>query len=286
MSGNVLVDFNQMVIANYMMYHKNFKKGEEISILRHMILNAVKMVNNKFKDKYGEIIFCCDGMNNWRKKVFKYYKANRKKSREEGDFDWQPLFDALQKIKEEFIEYMPYKVVTADECEADDVISYICRHKERDHKILIFSSDKDFVQLHQFPNVDQYSPIKKKFVKVPDPKQYTKELIIQGDRSDGIPNVLSSDDTFVIEGSRQKKLTKSRLGELVSINSENDILDENIKRNYIRNKMLIDLTKAPDYININIKNELEKEQYTGRNKILNYFIKFKLKEMTEHIQEF
>ena len=70
--------------------------GSEIfsDMLRHMIFNNIRMLNRKFKEDYGDLIFCCDGYNNWRKKVFEHYKANRRKQREENpqNIDWQSLF--------------------------------------------------------------------------------------------------------------------------------------------------------------------------------------------------
>lgn len=284
--GYILVDFNQLIIANYMMYHKQFEEGKETDILRHMVLNAIKMVNNKFRDKYGDIILCCDGYSNWRRTIFTQYKANRKKARQESNANWDLLFDILGKLKEEFRNNMPYQVLQVDECEADDIIATICRVKEPEQKVLIFSSDKDFVQLQKYPNVDQYSPIKKEFVVNYDPISFTKTLIVQGDRSDGIPNVLSPDNTFVTDGLRQHKMTKDVLNSLVKINNVEDIQNVEIQENYKRNRQLIDLDYIPEHLQLNIEKAFVETTYPGREKILNYFTKHRLRELTENIQDF
>lgn len=280
----ILVDYNQMVIANFMQFQKHFKVGEEKGMLRHMILNNIKMLNNKFKDQYGELKFCCDGKDNWRKSVFQYYKANRKKQREENpqNIDWQALFDALESIKEELKDNFPYKVINGVGCEADDIIATYCKHYNE--PILIVSSDKDFIQLQTHENVTQWSPLTKKFLKVEDPIQFKNELIIKGDRSDGVPNILSPDDTFV-NNLRQRKLTKKKIEEWTSANPET-MLDGEILRNFKRNQQLIDLSYLPEQVEINILDSINSEQYSGRDRMLNYFIKHRLREMTEALQEF
>ena len=76
------MDLNQVMIANLMMSIKGF--GNEINedIVRHMVLNTIRMNKNKFQKDYGELIIACDDRNYWRKKVFPYYKSNRKKTRD------------------------------------------------------------------------------------------------------------------------------------------------------------------------------------------------------------
>lgn len=282
----ILIDYNQMIIANFMQFQKMFKPGQETNMLRHMVMNSIKMINNKFKNDWGELVFCCDGTNNWRKNVFEYYKANRKKQREENPqkIDWQALFDALNDIKQELRDYMPYKVIDGDGCEADDIIAVICKKYHYDDKILIISGDKDFIQLQKYPGIAQWSPIKKKFLKNDNPVKFKYELIIQGDRIDGIPNILSADDTFVSE-KRQNKLSKKKLNEWSNVDPET-ILEGEALRNYKRNQQLIDLDCIPSNIQESINSRYLEKHFTGRDRMLNYFIKHRLREMTESLQEF
>ena len=282
----ILVDFNQMVIANFMQYQKQFTEDNALDMLRHMIFNNIRMINRKFKEEWGEINFCCDGPNNWRKKVFPFYKANRKKQREENpqNIDWQMLFDFITSIKKELSEEFPYKVLNGSECEADDIIAIVCKHYHEEGKILIVSSDKDFIQLHKYQNVKQWSPLTKKFLNVSDPKKFKNELIIKGDRSDGVPNILSQDDTFVSE-MRQKKLTKKKIENWIGQDPEK-ILEGEVLRNFKRNQQLIDLDYVPNPIEINILNDFKGDHFTGRNKMLNYFVKHRLRDLTESLQEF
>jgi len=282
----ILVDFNQMVIANFMQYQKQFTDDNALDMLRHMIFNNIRMINRKFKEEWGEINFCCDGPNNWRKKAFPFYKANRKKQREENpqNIDWQKLFDFISTIKKELSEEFPYKVLNGSECEADDIIATVCKHYHKEDKILIVSSDKDFIQLHKYEGVKQWSPLTKKFLNVSDPIKFKNELIIKGDRSDGVPNILSQDDTFVSE-MRQKKLTKKKIEDWV-VQDPEKVLEGEVLRNFKRNQQLIDLDYVPNPIEINILDDFKGDHFTGRNKMLNYFVKHRLRDLTESLQEF
>lgn len=282
----ILVDFNQMVIANFMQYQKQFTDDNALDMLRHMIFNNIRMINRKFKEEWGEINFCCDGPNNWRKKAFPFYKANRKKQREENpqNIDWQKLFDFITTIKKELSEEFPYKVLNGSECEADDIIATVCKHYHKEDNILIVSSDKDFIQLHKYEGVKQWSPLTKKFLNVTDPIKFKNELIIKGDRSDGVPNILSQDDTFVSE-MRQKKLTKKKIEDWV-VQDPEKVLEGEVLRNFKRNQQLIDLDYVPNPIEINILDDFKGDHFTGRNKMLNYFVKHRLRDLTESLQEF
>ena len=282
----ILVDYNQMIIANFMIFQKQFEPGKENDMIRHMVMNNIKMVRNRFCDKFGnDMVFCCDNKHNWRKDYFPMYKANRKKAREENkqNIDWKALFNIIDNIRHELEEYMPYKVVAIEGCEADDIIGVISKNYNTE-PILIVSSDKDFIQLHRFKNISQWSPLTKKFIKDPKPEEQLRALIVKGDRSDGVPNILSNDDCLV-EGLRQKPLSKKKIESWIRGKPE-ELFQGELLRNYKRNETLIDLECIPDSIKINIKTRYESEHYTGRERMLNYFIKHRLKELTESIQEF
>ena len=212
------------------------------------------------------------------------------KDREASPFDWNMIFETLNKVRDEIRENFPYRVVQVEKTEADDVIGTLCHEygvqlKNADtEKILILSSDKDFQQLQKFVNVDQFSPMAKKFIRNNEPDKFLKEHIIKGDRSDGIPNFLSPDDTFVNDG-RQKPVTEKKLNNWMDQEPE-DFCDENMLRNYRRNEMLIDLSKIPEEYKRNILDTYKNAKRNGREKIFDYLIKHRMKMLMEHIQEF
>ena len=243
----------------------------------------------KFKEKYGELILCFDSRHYWRRDHFPYYKAGRKKSREDSNLDWDAIFSCLNDIKQELKDYFPYKHLEVYGAEADDIIATLCLELEYDNgKTLILSGDKDFIQLHRFTNVSQYSPITKKFIKGVDPHQYLDEHILKGDSSDGVPNVLSPDNTFV-DGLRQKPLGKKKIAEWtgeILMPVEMAIPDGEVKRNFQRNQQLIDLSKAPEEIFMSCLRAYQEAPDGDRSKLLNYFIDKRLNNLTESIGEF
>ena len=151
---------------------------------------------------------------------------------------------------------------------------------------MIISGDKDFIQLQKYPFVQQWSPITKKAVNGYDPNVYIQEHILKGDTSDGIPNVLSPDNTFT-EGLRQRPLSRKKIESWVGANTKYiPSWSDEVKRNYQRNFMLIDLTNTPEDIEAKILEEYKNSPSGNRKKLLNYFIKNRLKTLTESIGEF
>ena len=285
----ILVDLNQVMISNLMgqLYSSKTNEVDE-DLLRHMVLNGIRSYRNKFSEEYGELVICCDDTNNWRKDSFPYYKAHRKTNRDESDLDWPNIFNCLNNIRDELKEFFPYKHIRVNRCEADDIIGTICHTEgvalgDGKEKILVLSGDKDFIQLHG-PNVKQYNPVLNKFVgKGEDPVIYIKEHILKGDRSDGVPNVLSDDNVF-IEGRRQRPLSKKKIDAWV--NEVFMTFTEEEQKNYSRNRRLIDLSCIPPELEEKIINEFIDAKVASRDKILNYFITKKLKTLIEVIDEF
>ena len=278
----IIVDLNQIMISN-LMVQINGRNAAELSedLVRHMVLNSLRGHYKRFRD-YGEMIIACDSGNVWRRKVFPNYKAGRKKVRDKSGHDWTAIFEIMFNIKGELKEHMPYKVIEIDTAEADDIIGALVK-KYHDQKILILSGDKDFIQLHT-NNVKQYNPVLSKFVgKGETPSIYIKEHILKGDRSDGIPNVLSDDNVF-IEGRRQRPLTKKKIESWV--NEMVMTFTEEEQKNYDRNRKLIDLSLIPPELEAKIYNEFNEVKVAHRSKILNYFITRKLKTLIEVIDEF
>lgn len=287
----IILDLSQVMIANFMSQigsHTNLKVEE--GLVRHMVLNTIRSLNMKFGKEYGEMVLAADDRKYWRRDIFPYYKANRKKNRAKSELDWNAIFEALNNIRTELKDYLPYRVILADGAEADDVIGTLV-HKygkvlvsQSDEKILILSGDKDFVQLQQYGNVEQYDPVKKKFIKTNSPDKFITEHIIRGDVGDGIPNFLSSDNCFVV-GDRQKPISTKKLEAWLNMEPE-QYCDETMLRNFKRNKQLIDLSLIPDWVRENVMKEYESQSGKGRQRIFNYFIKYQLKGLMESINDF
>ena len=258
----ILVDLNQVLLSGLMAQisgQKNIKLEEDL--IRHMILNILKNHIKNFKTDYGEIVLCCDNRKYWRKEIFPFYKASRKKNREKSNLDWHLIFDMLSKFKNELKENFPYKVIDVEGAEADDIIGTLVPRHIAHENIVIISSDGDFLQLQKYNTgkytVKQYNPAQKKFIKSEEPIIELKQKIIQGDKGDGIPNIFSPSDCFVRE-LRQKPITKGSLSKLLSediVNTGN----EYVKSGFLRNQTLIDLSFIPKEIKEEIVYEIEEE---------------------------
>ena len=280
----IIVDINQIMISNLMVtiHRDNLELGEDL--IRHMVLNSLRGHNKKFRKEYGQMVIACDSGNVWRRQAFPNYKAGRKANREKSEHDWTMIFDLLSKVKNEIKEFLPYKVIEVESAEADDIIAILCQRRFiTNEKILIVSGDKDFIQLHN-DKIKQYNPVLNKFVgQGENPSLYIREHILKGDRSDGIPNVLSDDNVF-IEGRRQRPLSKKKIeawcNEIVPTFNEEE------QKNYDRNKQLIDLSCVPKELEDKINREFDNFEVATRDKILGYFINKKLKTLIESIDEF
>jgi len=278
----ILLDYSQTVIGSFMAVSRGKPVVEE-DLLRHTILNSIRMFRNKFTKDYGEMVICCDDKDNWRKEVFPEYKANRRKNRENDITDWKTLFELLHEMREDLTKYFPYKVMHVDSAEADDIIGVLIDHCE-ENPTLILSSDKDFIQLQKYQGVKQWSPLQKKFV-VGDPVESLYDKTIRGDTGDGVPNILSSDDTLITEGKRQTPVTKKKM-ELWRGKKPEEFCNEDMLRNYHRNKTLVDLRETPKSIRINIVNQYDNQEAGDRSQLLNYFVDKRLKNLMEVIDEF
>jgi len=271
------------MVASTMMSMGKEQSEVDIDMVRHMILNSLRMYRSKYHPEYGELVLCCDGRHSWRREHFPQYKASRKSSRDADKRDWSQIFGCLDTIKTELKEFFPYKYIQIDESEADDIIGVLAREAGTE-KVMIISGDKDFIQLQVHKNVKQYSPITKKLVTIKNPYNYLKEHIMRGDSSDGIPNFLSSDNC-IVDKIRQKPLSKKKVESWLD-EEPADFCTEEQLRNYHRNMKLIDLQYTPLDIVGKIKQQFNEKPKGERSGLLNYFIERKLNNLIQDIGEF
>lgn len=276
----ILIDYNAIAISNVVA----MKMDVEENMVRHMILNSIRMHRVKHKEKYGEVVICCDGGKNWRKEYFPAYKHKRKSARKDSSMDWNELFRITDAVLQEIKENFPWKVVEVAECEADDIIGEMVRYTQefgQHEPVMIISGDKDFAQLQKFDNVAQYSPVQKKFIKEDNPRLQIWNLVLKGDTSDGVPNVLSADNCFVDE-IRQTPLRQNKIDQLID---DPKSLGEEVYRNYLRNKNLIDLDYTPEAIKKTIVERYDSYVVPKQN-VLNYLMEKRCRMLIESVTEF
>jgi hypothetical protein len=283
----MFVDLNQVLIANLMQHLKFVAKDNTLdeNLIRHMCINTIRANVRQFKSKYPNVVLCCDNKKYWRRDYFPFYKSQRKHDREASGLDWGMIFDTLNRIRDDLKTHFPYKVLDVDGAEADDIIAVLTARLAPHSDVLILSSDKDFGQLQKYPNVTQYSPILKRFIKIDDPKTFIKEHIIRGDRGDGVPNFLSPDNTFAA-GERQKVINSKRLQEWLTQDAETFCTNDNMLRGYKRNQTLVDFDYIPNEVQEKIVAAFEEAKPATKQKMLDYFISKKLNAMIESINDF
>ena len=283
----ILIDYSNIAVSN-INNSPGIDQGQvDGPLIKHMILNSIRGINHKFRREFGELVICCDAGNYWRGDVFPHYKASRKVQRKKSKFDWGEAFTVIREMRHDLREYFPYKVLCVDKLEADDIIGLLAR--EATEKTLIISGDKDFVQLQTNPLVKQYSWVKKGWIEPEKltPEQFLMELIITGDSSDGVPNIKSEADTFIVEGKRQKKIMKKDLAVWVKETDPKYICtSKTMLENFERNKELIDLSYTPEeYISI-IREQFSQPAQGNKQKILQYLMENKMALLLQHMNEF
>lgn len=297
----IILDYSQIALSNIMPFQDDLKKSSESEVknlIRHTILATIKSYAKKYGKEYGQVIIACDGQNYWRKSIFPHYKAMRKVNREKSDLNWTLIFDTLSEIRTDLIENFPYKVLNIESAEADDIIACLTNWSQTNmlvqeglfqtpQKILIVSSDKDFIQLQRNDNVRQWSPMQKKYVEASKKEvhEYTITHIVKGDSGDGIPNILSSDDVFV-SGERQKPFSSKRLPEFFEKGIE-ACKNDSEKRNYQRNQELVNFDSIPESLYKTIIYTYENTKPKGdKNSIMNYLIKNQCRLLLDEIEDF
>jgi hypothetical protein len=296
----ILVDYSQVALAAILTFQRELKgtESEVKNLIRHVTLSTIKSYKKKYGKEYGEMVICCDGRKYWRKEYFEYYKGSRKKNRDASDLDWKLIFDTLTEMREDIAKHFPWRVIHVDRAEADDVIAIMAKWLqdnelvreglvEETQKVLILSSDKDFKQLQLYPTVKQWSPMQKKYITASkqEIRDFMVEHIVKGDTGDGVPNILSKDDVFMV-GERQKPMSAKRLAEFIE-NGEAACRNDEEKRNYARNQTLVDFQFIPDDVQKSIVDAYLSNKPKGdKMTVMNYLMEHRCRLLLEELEDF
>lgn len=295
----ILVDYSQVALSNILSFQRELKGNEEEvkNLIRHVTISTLKSYKKKYGKEYGELVICCDGRKYWRREIFPHYKANRKKARDNSDLNWTLIFDTLSEMREDLAKHFPYRVIHLDRAEADDIIAVLAKWTQENQlvqeglmedpqKVLILSSDGDFIQLQKYGNITQWSPMQKKQIKANAKELHEKKIthiVKAGD--DGIPNILSKDDVFV-SGERQKPVSAKRLQEFLELGYDACKNDEE-RRNWHRNVKLIDFEHIPEDVSQEIIDTYVNNKPVGdKMSIMNYLIEKKCRLLLDELEDF
>ena len=296
----ILVDYSQVALAAILTFQRELKgtESEVKNLIRHVTLSTIKSYKKKYGKEYGELVICCDGRKYWRKEFFEQYKGMRKSNRDKSDLDWKLIFDTLSEMREDIAKHFPWRVIHVDRAEADDIIAVMSKWLqenqlvqeglvEETQKVLILSSDKDFKQLQLYPTVKQWSPMQKKYITASkqEIRDFMIEHIVKGDTGDGVPNILSKDDVFMI-GERQKPMSAKRLAEFIDKGFDACKNDDE-RRNWHRNATLVDFQFIPEDVQKSIVDTYLSNKPNGdKMTVMNYLMEHRCRLLLEELEDF
>ena len=165
----LLIDAYNIFARNYVVNPSISKQGQPIGGAIGFC-KSIGLLAHKFRP--SKIIVCWEGGGSRRRRdIYPQYKAGRKPLRlnrselYEKDLDSPENFSHQVDLSVKLLSYLPITQMYVDDCEADDVIGWLARHKfaKEEREVVIVSSDQDMLQLLR-PGVIQYTPTGKKLL--------------------------------------------------------------------------------------------------------------------------
>jgi DNA polymerase-1 len=269
------IDFSVLAYRN-LFSMKSMIDQFGFDILRHVFIkNIIAYVRDFEPDR---VYIGIDVGKSWRKKVYSLYKGKRKEAREKQDVEWEKFYEICNNVTDELKNNFPFYVIGINHVEADDIIGYLVKNDDPDNEKIVITSDKDYVQLIKYPNTKIYDPIKKKFMECSNPLHALEVKICSGDKSDNIPSIAPRWG----EKTAEKHILSGKL-QLMLEEKDNDGDPCEIKRNYERNKRLVDLSRLPKSVEKGIELYLEDYSLSSHKGLMKYFVQNKLNELLGEI---
>ena len=163
-----------MLIDAYNLFARNYIVNPTMSKHGHYVggslgfIRSIGVLAEKFQP--SKIIVCWEGGGAQRRRdIYPEYKAGRKPIRLNRSKVYEDIPDTREnfnhqiKLSTKLLSHLPVQQMYVPDCEADDIIGYVSRHRLEGQQAIIISMDQDFHQLLG-PNVKQYSPSLKKIL--------------------------------------------------------------------------------------------------------------------------
>lgn len=274
-----------IIDGNHLLHRLIFANLETIKgnkeFLPHLLLTSILISAKNFGySNKNKVVITMDSTS-WRKQYFLdnrfktthaselEYKGNRKKS---VDIPWKTYYELYDETMNMLNNSTDFLTIRVDGAESDDIVAVLAENIGED--CFIISSDKDFVQLYKYENVQIYDPMRKMFKPKEGFETFKKVHILCGDVSDNIPPIRKR------LGEKTALKMLAEFDKLILTNSE-------LKENYEFNKTLIDLDCIPEEIKKRIKEKigLFKNNFK-QTEVIEFFRKYHLNRMLENINEF
>lgn len=274
----VIIDGHNLIFRTIFIAEKhnnqfNMEDDDTFSYWKYIFLKSILNVITTFEPT--KLILVMDSKNTWRKEYYPEYKAQRKAARDNSKIDFNKFFPVMDAFYTDIIKLTPNIThIKVDRCEGDDIIGIAVKHYP-DALIEIISTDKDLNQTLKYKRVKQYDPVKRAYTNSLNPMVDLEAKIITGDKGDNIPAIKPKCGPVTAA----KILTENLLEELCK--------DPEIKANYDRNRLLIDLDMIPSDVVKAITDSLNSytlEKFQS-SKMFNFIIKHRLSSMLENVQE-
>ena len=288
-----LIDFSPIAFAQYyggVQRDDDLETTEDkIHYLKYMILSKLGDIQRQIKANKTLLAFDSPGC--WRHDIFKFYKAKRKEKAVDKAVDYEIITTAINELIP-ILKETNYECIKVERAEADDIIAIACdtfQPHQQIKEIIIVSKDKDFQQLTN-DKVSLYDYMQEKIITCEDKDVFKIKLVLSGDSSDGIPNVLSDDDTFINSDKRQKPCGEKKIQKILAEGLDSLLADTQVRKNYERNQKLIILSKQyiPEKIWKKAVDELMKKSDKRKNifEVGNIFRKYNFDGLCSRINDF
>jgi 5'-3' exonuclease len=277
----LLIDLGHLA-HRYLFATSNDIKVAGYGVLRHTLLTfGIFPYITQFKP--DEVYIGVDYKKSWRKELTSIYKANRAELRDKtsDNIDWNGFYIFMDEFVNELHDVFPFYVPLVPHLEADDVIGWLVKTLPVDNEKIIVTGDTDYIQLLKYPNVKLWSPNKKGLVTGLDAERELLIKIIIGDKSDNIPGCRKG-----VGLKKAIKLIES--GELEKILNEVDGDGKpcEFRRNFDRNKKLIDMDMIPTGLTNRLRDYLINYQLADGSKFFRYLLDKQLREMFDNIEKY
>jgi 5'-3' exonuclease len=184
----LFIDFNHLCMRCFFVQNPEDIKEYGYQHFKFLVLNNIFKAVEMFDPT--EVVIGIDGRKVWRKQVWKYYKINRKLKRDASDINWAEYFEACLEFEDELDKFFPFKIVKSNYAEADDIAGVLASWPElNDVEKILMTSDTDYIQLIQFPNVKVYDQKNKRYLNAESPKDFLTKKCIMGDKKDYVPGI-------------------------------------------------------------------------------------------------
>ena len=288
----LLIDFNNLAFRVFFAKEVGaYTVNPDFPLWRYIVFESIYKLLMKFRE-VNELVVAIDDKNSWRKSYFSRYKESRKKNRDkQKDIDWELLFRTMVEYTSDLKHHLPFKILKIRSAEADDIIAVLSEvHREN---AMVSSNDEDYLQLSKY-GTKLWNPSKRKFVECENAVKFLQTKCLTGQSKDDIFNAKTPDEWGMTEETEGKR--KPGLGEKTAMKILKEGLDKwledntsvqmkdieaNYKKNFKRNRILIDFDYIPPTIRNRITEQYENYNFPPPRNIYQFFKRYHMRGFIE-----